>query len=80
MLKDTGDVLSGSFTFTIGGCTDASYLGYTELVPPGNNSLLGDAEVVVHINPNSTTCSYELELILESQADFLRVDVKNFKP
>ncbi|MBD3310075.1 hypothetical protein GF351_02555 [Candidatus Woesearchaeota archaeon] len=78
-LKETGTTLTGTFSFEIGNsCTSGT--GWTELVPHGNNSLLGDAEVVVHMNPNSTSCSYDLELILESQADFLRVDIRNFRP
>ena len=51
--------------------------GYTKLVPSGNNTNLGRAKVIAHIN--STYASYDLELVLESYADFITVKVKNFE-
>jgi hypothetical protein len=80
-LKDPVTVLTGAFTFTVGPTTcGTTGFGFTELVPSGNHSDLGDAKVILHMNPNATSCSYDLELSLESEADFLKVDVKNFMP
>ncbi|MBN2422193.1 hypothetical protein JXB41_03115 [Candidatus Woesearchaeota archaeon] len=71
--------LNGTFFFSINGIEDSSYgKGYTELVPSGNNTNLGRAKVIAHIN--SSFAEYDLEFILESYADFLITKVKNFEP
>ena len=48
------------------------------MVPSGNNSNQGYAKVIAHMN--TTFASYDLEFTLESYADFLTVNVKNFQP
>lgn len=71
------NTVDGTFSFTINDNSSSTYgTGYTKLVPAGNNTDLGRAKVVAHIN--STYASYDLELILESFADFLTVKVTNF--
>ena len=46
------------------------------MVPSGNNTNLGRAKVVAHMN--STFAEYDLEFVLESYSDFVTVKVKNF--
>ena len=73
-----GEKLNGTFTFTI---NDDDLTkegnGYTEMFPSGNNTNLGKASVIAHIN--STTEEYSLEFTLESFADFLSVEIKDIK-
>jgi hypothetical protein len=71
------NIVSGTFSFSINDNSSSSYgNGYTRLVPSGNNTNLGRAKVIAHIN--SSYASYDLEFVLESYADFLTIDVKNF--
>ncbi len=58
--------------------TSARGTGYIELIPSGNNTNLGKAKVVAHMN--STFATYDLEFTLESYSDFLTVRIKNFEP
>ena len=57
--------------------TSARGTGYTEMVPSGNNTNLGRAKVIAHMN--STFAVYDLEFTLESYSDFVTVKVKNFE-
>jgi len=67
---------NGTFSFTIGdNATSRIGQGYTWIKDTGSN--LPYATVVAHIN--STPYEYDLELTLESDADFIRVNVKNLK-
>ena len=58
--------------------TSGQGYGYTKMVPAGNNSNLGRAKVIAHMN--SSFAEYDLEFTLESYADFLIVKIKNFRP
>lgn len=57
--------------------TSASGTGYIKMVPSGNNTNLGRAKVIAHMN--STFAVYDLEFTLESYSDFVTVRVKNFE-
>ena len=57
--------------------TSAQGTGYIEMVPAGNNTNLGRAKVIAHMN--STFAVYDLEFTLESYSDFVTVRVKNFE-
>ena len=71
------NTISGTFSFAINdNSTSTSGNGYTKLIPEGNNTDLGRAKVVAHIN--STYAEYDLEIILESYADFIITRIKNF--
>ncbi|MBS3142937.1 hypothetical protein J4464_06125 [Candidatus Woesearchaeota archaeon] len=54
-------------------------LGYTELLPPGNNSRLGSAKLIFHMVNGNQPCaeSYDVEFILESEADFIKTRIVN---
>lgn len=49
--------------------------GYTYMLPSGNNSNLGDATVVAHIN--SSSFEYDVYITLNSYSDFLVIETKN---
>jgi hypothetical protein len=67
---------NGTFSFTVGGNdTSRTGQGFTWIKQTGTN--LPFATVVAHIN--STPYEYDLEMTLESDADFIRVNVKNLK-
>lgn len=71
-----GEKLNGTFSFTINGdVSTETGNGYTIMVPSGNNTNLGKASVVAHIN--SSEKEYELEFTLESFGDFLSVEIKD---
>ncbi|RMF06469.1 hypothetical protein D6764_02230 [Candidatus Woesearchaeota archaeon] len=74
--KDSNVTIPGNFSFTIG---DDPNTGtgtiITRLVPEGNNSNLAYASVVASVN--SSVIAYDLELTLESQADFITTRIKN---
>ncbi|MBD3203263.1 hypothetical protein GF327_03145 [Candidatus Woesearchaeota archaeon] len=71
--------LNGTFSFSINNNPDSVVgNGYTRITPEGNNTNLGRAKVVAHIN--SSFAEYDLEFILESYADFIITRVKNFEP
>ena len=73
-----GEKLDGNFSFSINGDSQSTTgTGYTEMIPDGNNTNLGRAKVIAHIN--STVFEYDLEFTLESFADFLTVKLKNVK-
>jgi hypothetical protein len=70
--------MDGTFTFNLNGNTDTeSGTGYTEMVPSGNNSYLGRAKVIAHMN--TTFAKYDLEYTLDSLSDFVKVNVKNIE-
>ncbi|MBR9690379.1 hypothetical protein GOV08_01715 [Candidatus Woesearchaeota archaeon] len=71
-----GERLGGSFNFLVNGdVSSGTGNGYTKMIPAGNNTNLGKAKVIAHINSSSYT--YDLEFTLESFADFLSVELKN---
>jgi hypothetical protein len=71
--------MDGVFNFSLSENPDsASGLGYTELVPSGNNSYLGWAKAVMHIN--SSYAEYDLEIMMESYSDYVTAKVRNFRP
>jgi len=73
-----GNKMEGVFEFSLnndGGSTKGT--GYTKMVPSGNNTNLGRAKVIAHMN--STFAEYDIEFVLESYADFLTVRIKNFE-
>ncbi|MBU0757736.1 MAG: hypothetical protein KKF44_06720 [Nanoarchaeota archaeon] len=73
------NILDGTFSFSINNVPESTIgLGYTMMVPPGNNTNLGRAKIIAHVN--STYAEYDLEFTLESYADFLITKVKNFVP
>lgn len=70
--------IAGTFSFALNdNLSSSSGNGYTRLIPSGNNTDLGRAKVVAHIN--SSYAEYDLEIILESYADFIITRVKNFE-
>jgi hypothetical protein len=73
--------LDGTFNFLVNGeAGSGEGEGYTKMIPSGNNTGLGHAKVIVHINSTSPPYyEYDLELTLESFADFLTVELKNVK-
>jgi hypothetical protein len=72
------NTINGNFSFEINDNYTSTYgYGYTKLVPSGNSSNIGRAKVIAHIN--STYAEYDLEIILESYADFILARVKNFE-
>ncbi|MBN2880609.1 hypothetical protein JXM83_01025 [Candidatus Woesearchaeota archaeon] len=71
-----GNTVSGTFSFLINNDQDTAVgTGYTYILEEGND--LGFATVVAHVN--STKFEYDLEITLESQADFIAAKVKNLK-
>lgn len=71
--------MDGKFNFSLNGDPDSTWgYGYTQLVPAGNNSNLGRAKIVAHINTTSVY-EYDLEIILESYADFIVAKIRNFE-
>lgn len=73
-----GQLLDGEFNFLVNGDEDSSEgNGYTKMIPAGNNTGLGRAKVLAHVN--NSDYEYDLELTLESYADFLTVELKNVK-
>lgn len=71
---NTSKKTNGTFSFMIGNDVTSTYgNGFTWIKETGTN--LGFATVVATIN--TTNYSYDLELTLESEADFIRVNVKD---
>ncbi len=76
---DTSTISTG-FGFAINDDIDSKTgTGYTTLVPSGNNTNLGRASVVTHINSSSANPHYEYDLwlTLESYSDFVIVETRN---
>ena len=77
--KDTESELGGVFNFTLANNPGtASGQGYIELMPSGNNTDIAFAKVLVHMYSNSGH-NYTMELSLDSRADFIAVNILNFK-
>jgi hypothetical protein len=73
---ETNTTIPGNFSFVVAGdTTSTTGTGYVEL--PETGSYLGSASYVAHVN--SENFVYDLELTLESGADFLRSRIKNFR-
>lgn len=73
-----GNKLAGTFKFDLNeDINSASGNGYTYMYPSGNNSNVGRAKVIAHMN--STFGEYDLEIVMESYSDFLNIRFKNFK-
>ena len=74
--KPNDVTVPGNFTFMIGNDVNtATGIITTQMDPPGNNTAVDFATVVVLVN--STSLTYELELTLESQSDFLVTKIRN---
>jgi len=76
--KETNAVVDGNFTFMMG-ADNATSMGImdSQLIPYGNNTNLEFGKVIVKVD--STSVYYELELGLESQADFITAKIRNVK-
>jgi hypothetical protein len=71
------NTLPGTFSFTLNDNATSAYgTGYTKLIPAGNNTNIGSAKVIAHIN--SDYAEYDLEITLDSYADFITTKIKNF--
>ena len=76
-LKETGSIVNSPFIFEINDLPNTGIgTGYTKLLEEGNN--LGFATVIIYMDSDANY-NYDLELTFESYADFLLVDIKNFK-
>ena len=76
--KDTESELGGTFNFTLANDpTTAIGKCYTELMPPGNNTDIAFAKVLVHMY--TANYDYTMELSLDSKADFIEVNILDFK-
>ena len=76
--KDTGSELGGTFNFTLANDpSTATGDCYTELMPPGNNTNIAFAKVLVHMD--TPIYDYTMELRLDSKADFIEVNILDFK-
>lgn len=74
-----GNKMDGNFTFSLNGNASSSQgYGYTKMIPSGNNTNLGRAIIIAHMD--SDFAAYDLEMTLESYADFLTVKLKNVQP
>ena len=73
-----GNNMDGDFIFNLNNePTSMNGTGYTEMMPSGNNSNLGSARVVAHMN--SSFADYDLVFTLGSYADFITVNIKNIE-
>ncbi len=76
MFRKSGSVISGNFNFTIGGNATTAYgNGYTSLDRTGAN--IDSASVTAHIN--SSPYEYDLIFTLDSEADFVKTELKNIR-
>lgn len=76
VFRKTDSVIPGNFNFTVGGnSTSSSGNGYTKLDRTGTN--IDAASVTAHIN--SSPYEYDLVFTLDSQADFVRTELKNIR-
>ncbi|MBR9676512.1 hypothetical protein GOV04_00030 [Candidatus Woesearchaeota archaeon] len=73
--KSVGANVSGGFNFYLGDSQNNEGSGYTELLEEG--SLLDKAVVIVHLD--TPDFYYDLYLILDSSADYLRTQAKNIQ-
>lgn len=72
--KAKNDKVNGTFEFRVGNNENSSIgTGYTQLVDTGTN--IGTAKMLAFIN--STPYDYKIEFTLESNADFLKIDLKD---
>ena len=71
--------MKGKFIFSLNNNATSSenITGYTRMDPPGNNTNLGSARIIAHVNSNFA--NYDLVFTLGSYADFLTVNVKNIE-
>lgn len=55
--------------------------GYTYMIPEGNNTNLGKATIVAHINSSTSSphIEYDLHITLNSYSDFLEIETKNIQ-
>lgn len=73
---ESGDETTGTFTFTVNNTASSQQgTGYTSLVDEGDGLTFG--RVIAHIN--STNYEYDIELTVDSKADFIRSRIKNFR-
>lgn len=75
-IKHDNDTLTGNFSFMVNRDENTTFgTGYTKISEIGKN--LGKASVITHVN--SSNVEYDLVLTLESYADFITVNIENFK-
>ena len=75
-LKSTNTTVNDEFTFDLGNeGSDLDNNSYTELIDEGEN--LGSAVLKAHCN--KTNIIYDLIFTLDSEADFVRVNVENLE-
>lgn len=77
-LSFNGEAMSGDFTFNLNDdVTSFEGTGYTTMLPSGNNTNLGQAQVIAHMN--TSFARYDLVFSLTSYSDFIKVNVKNIE-
>jgi len=77
-ISHNGDKMNSNFTFNLNAnSSSGTGTGYTYMIPEGNNTNLGRAKVIAHMN--STFAEYDIEFTLNSYSDFLSVRIKNFE-
>ena len=73
-----GDNMDGDFKFSLNDePTSMNGTRYIEMIPSGNNSNLGSARIIAHMN--SEFANYDLVFTLGSFADFVTVNIKNIE-
>ena len=71
-----GNNVNNTFAFSVNGdSTSETGNGYTYMTPSGNNTNLGSAKVIAHIN--SSSFEYDIHFTLESYSDFLIIELKD---
>jgi hypothetical protein len=73
--KDNNARTTGTFSFFVNDSTSAIGTGYTALEKSGTG--LTSASVKTHVN--NSAMEYDLYIILDSKADFIRASVRNFR-
>lgn len=73
--------VAGNFNFNL--CSEDAKTGegFAEMSPPGNNTNIGSAKVIVHMIDSDTSAgcgkSYDIEFVLDSEADFIKTRIVN---
>ena len=75
ILLENDAEINGTFYFELINYSSTNGTGYTTLLDSGD--MLDSATVLAHFN--TTNFEYDLELTLDSQADFLATKIKNFE-
>ncbi len=73
-----GNNMNGDFVFSLNDeQSSKNGTGYIEMVPSGNNTNLGSARIIAHMD--TEFAYYDLVFTLGSYADFVTVNVKNIE-